>query len=107
MSVASDEASNPPRARACPLQFGLATARHLDAEVEWIWIEDVACFDYVRVDLRPTSRRVGKPSWKGRAGRCVGYAELRPDVARTSYGGWERRVAWLADHDRDSQPEGV
>jgi hypothetical protein len=72
-----------------------------------VWEEDIDRLDYVReVWATAYSRRRPVP-WHGE-GRRVGYSVLRADSPNTGQPGtFKRRVFFLKDHDRDSEPEGV
>ena len=68
----------------------------LENEDAIIWERDISNLDYVREVLTPTSnRRRPIPGW----GYRVGYSTLRRDTPR-SLSGWQRRVFYLAPHDR-------
>ncbi|AZM89012.1 transcription factor [Streptomyces sp. W1SF4] len=86
--------------------------RHGDIghEDDIVWTEDVESFDYVRetvVDNAGTRRR--PVSWRGHAGRRVGYAVLKQDAPNSdgAPGMFSRRVFWVKEHDRSEQPDGV
>ncbi|MFC7353207.1 MULTISPECIES: DUF6009 family protein [Streptomyces] len=79
-------------------------------EDEIVWTEDVSSFDYVRetlVDGVGTRRR--PVSWRGQAGRRVGYALLKSNAPsdRDAPGMFTRRVFWVKEHDRSEQPDGA
>jgi hypothetical protein len=82
-------------------------------ELEVVWEEDIAELDYVRETAVAASGRRRIAKWRGE-GRRVGYALLKPDApcdraedGRPLRGTFTRRVFFLKDHDRDSEPNGV
>ena len=81
---------------------------NLPLEAEIVWEEDPSAFDYVREYELTTNgrRRIGKWTLEGRR---VGYAVLHPDAPHDpgSPGRFTRRVFFLKDYDRDSEPNGV
>ena len=71
-------------------------------ETRIVWDEDVSSLDYVREGIYAVAgyRRRGPVRTPGRR---VGYAE----VSRNEGGPViHRRIFWLAEHDRDSEPDG-
>ncbi|MFJ7078518.1 DUF6009 family protein [Streptomyces sp. NPDC098781] len=76
-------------------------------ETQLVWLEDIACLDYVRQSLDRLPTRAGKPAYR-RDGRIIGYAELGPQARSSRASGtFLRRVFWLLPHDRDRQPDGL
>jgi Family of unknown function (DUF6009) len=84
----------------------------LTGEESIVWKEDIEHKDYVRqlivVDARSRKRPI---PYRGN-GRMVGYSVLRDDAKseETGFKGiryFHRRVFFLTDWDRDSQPEGT
>ncbi|MER5201485.1 DUF6009 family protein [Streptomyces sp. NPDC002755] len=75
-------------------------------EVDVVWLEDPANFDYVRQALDKATQRRGKPRYS-RDGRLVGYTNLASDAECDPDSGlFTRRTFFLLPHDRDSQPTG-
>ncbi|MDF3300901.1 DUF6009 family protein [Streptomyces tropicalis] len=79
----------------------------LSDEVELVWLEDLDKLDYVRQALDKLLRKQGVPTY-ARAGRLIGYATLSAaaDTAAPDSCFYRRRVFFLLEHDRDSQPDG-
>ncbi len=82
-------------------------AKQDPSEEAIVWEEDIARLDYVR-EFRATAYSRRRPGpWRGE-GRRVGYSVLRADAPNTGQPGtFKRRVFFLKDHDRDSEPDGV
>jgi hypothetical protein len=85
-----------------------ARGANLADEAEIVWEEDPSNFDYVREYALTTCGRKRIAKWTGE-GRRVGYAVLRPDAPHDFHfpGRFTRRIFFLKDHDRDSQPNGL
>lgn len=83
----------------------LMTREQLGYEERIVWLEDVARLDYVREWTFAARSRTAAPRWKGLEGRLVGYAVLRADAPRDSFGCYVRRLFFLKDHDRDRAPD--
>jgi hypothetical protein len=82
--------------------------QRLKYEEAIVWVEDPARFDYVREIVRTEPFRQRPVRWEGKPGRLIGYGVLRADAPNT--GGarsFERRVLYVKDYDRDSEPEGA
>jgi hypothetical protein len=80
------------------------------AAPEWriVWVEDISRLDYVRESNYDTfSSRARRPAKRDYPGRLVGYSELKPEAEPEAPGYFRRRVFWLKDYDRDSEPGGV
>ncbi len=72
-----------------------------------VWEEDIDGLDYVRETVATAGTRQRPVPWYG-DGRRVGYAVLAPDAENDgSPGSFLRRVFFLKDYDRDSDPGGV
>ena len=72
-----------------------------------VWDEDVDVLDYVRETVALAGTRGRPVPWRGE-GRRVGYAVLAPDAENNgSPGRFLRRVFFLKDYDRDSDPGGT
>lgn len=87
--------------------------KNLKNEASIVWEEDPSGLEYVRVCNRPCHARRRIARWDG-PGRRIGYATLKPSTPsdRDPLGGgrtgiFTRRVFFLQDHDRDSDPGGV
>jgi hypothetical protein len=78
----------------------VTTADELLGEVAIRWVEPPERLEYVREALVLAVHRRGPPPAPG---RLIGYAETARGSDRL---GAERRVFWLAAHDRDSAPGG-
>lgn len=79
----------------------------LSSEQSIIWEEDIDRLDYVREIELPAATRQRPVPWRGE-GRRVGYAVLRPDARNSgSPGTFNRRVFFLKDYDRDTEPAGI
>lgn len=78
----------------------------LDDEEAIVWLADIERLDYVRQTVvdAGTRRRGVRSLWT--VGRIVGYAVLKPDARACDPGTFERRVFWLKEYDRDSDPVG-
>lgn len=77
------------------------------SEERIVWEEDIRRLDYVREFHITASTRRRPIPWHGE-GRRVGYSVLRPDAKNNGHPGtFARRVFFLKDHDRDSEPDGV
>jgi Family of unknown function (DUF6009) len=77
-------------------------------EVQIVWLGDITRLDYGREavwNTFPTRQR--RPSWRGREGRLVGCSTRAPNAPHPQMGLFTRRVFWVRDYDRDSQPRGV
>jgi hypothetical protein len=74
-----------------------------EASIEWV--VDVDEFDYVRQAVVMCRRRTGRPAWSG--GQVVGWSNLAAGAHRSAGRWFERRVFWLADHDRHAIPDGL
>ncbi len=70
------------------------------------WDEPIDNLDYVRASMAYAGTRARGVPWYG-PGRRVGYAILRPDADNAGLYYFDRRVFWLKDYDRDSDPGGV
>jgi hypothetical protein len=71
-----------------------------EVSIEWAPGFDPAAVRFVREFICDSdSRRRGRPSWKLRAGRCVGWTNLAPGQGRRSTSRHVRRHFWIADHD--------
>lgn len=82
---------------------------YLNHESGIVWLENIDRIDYVRVMERAMCRsRHRRPlPLLGDYIRVVGYVILRPDAPRYCPGWFHRRLFWLANHDRDRDPNGV
>ncbi len=80
---------------------------YISQELSIHWDESIENLDYVRESIAYAGTRQRGVPWHG-AGRRVGYAILRSDADNDGHRGYfERRVVWLKDYDRDSDPHGV
>lgn len=73
-----------------------------------VWEEDIDDLDYVREFVVEANTRQRPVPWgDNREGRRVGYAVLFADSRNDGRPGtFNRRVFFLKDYDRDSDPEG-
>ncbi|MFI6688041.1 DUF6009 family protein [Streptomyces sp. NPDC050485] len=84
-----------------------ATPDRLTDETEIVWLVPTEDLDYVRESLEITKRATGRPAYT-RAGRLIGYANLRPGTTSTrSSGRFDRRIFWLLPHDRSESPSAL
>lgn len=75
-------------------------------EARIVWLEDISALDYVRETHLACPFRSHPPARGNFSGRIVGYAELSPNV-RAVNGFFNRRIFWLKEYDRDTDPHGV
>jgi len=80
----------------------------ISQELSIHWDEPIENLDYVRQSMAYSGTRSRPVTWRG-PGRRVGYAVLQPDADNVGRhrGSFDRRVFWLKDYDRDSDPNGV
>jgi hypothetical protein len=82
----------------------------LSREAYIVWEEDISRLDYVRqTEAVAGTRRRPVPWERYYVGRRVGYAALKPNAPHDPgyTGTFTRRVFYLKDYDRDSDPSGV
>lgn len=73
-----------------------------------VWLEDIEPLDYVRTigDYRGSRRGRPRTNWLEGQGRLVGYTTVDHNNTGMPHS-FHRRVFWLTNHDRDSDPDGV
>ncbi len=73
-----------------------------------VWEEDISRLPYVREIELPAGTRQRPVPW-GNEGRRVGYAVLRTGASADIPGSgmFTRRLFFLKDYDRDSDPTGI
>ena len=84
--------------------MGWIDAKELQDEKSIVWDEDIDRLAYVREIITYAGTRRRSVPWHGE-GRRVGYAVLRRDADSEAPGVFMRRLFFLKDHDRDSDPE--